>query len=221
MTALVVAVVLCVAGAWVLFASPWLRVADIRISGTDRTDVSVVRSLVEGAQGSAMAGVNTGRLAEQVGGLPLVQSVEVTRSWPSTLLVEVHEREAVAAVPSITGGVDLVDETGRILVHEDASPPGVPLVSVDVALAGPAALRAALDVNATLSHDVRLQVLSIMATSPDAVTLRMATGQLVVWGDSARPERKAEVLLRMLADPTARTAAVIDVSAPDVPATRQ
>ncbi len=39
-----------------------------------------------------------------------------------------------------------------------------------------------------------------------------------MWGDASRPERKAEVLVRMLADPTVAAAGSVDVSAPDAPA---
>jgi len=38
-----------------------------------------------------------------------------------------------------------------------------------------------------------------------------------VWGSAERPERKAEVLQRMLADPTVAAAAEVNVSAPDAP----
>jgi cell division protein FtsQ len=147
-----------------------------------------------------------------------VQSVDVVRSWPSTLVVPVHERQAVAAVPSTAGGVDLVDGDGTVLVHVANAPAGVPTLDVDVPTAGSAALQAAIAVNATLSTEVRSRVSSISATSPDAVSLQLTDGPRVVWGDDGRPERKAEVLLRLLQDPTASRGSVLDVSAPDAPA---
>lgn len=218
LTALVAAVVLAVLAGWVLLASPWLRVQDVRISGTERTELSAVQTLVDGERGAALAGVNTRSLAARVGALPLVASVDVRRVWPSTLDVVVHEREAVAAVPSVGGGFDLVDENAKVLVQADAAPAGVPTLAVDVAAAGAGALQAALDVNGTLPAELRSRVAQIAATGPDAVTLQLADGPRVVWGGAERPERKAEVLERLLADPSVASAATVDVSAPDAPA---
>jgi len=130
----------------------------------------------------------------------------------------VHEREAVAAVPSVEGGFDLVDDDARVLVQADAAPAGVPTLAVDVATAGVGALQAALDVNGALPDAVRSRVSQIAATGPDAVTLQLVDGPRVVWGSAERPERKAEVLQRMLADPVVAAAAEVNVSAPDAPA---
>ncbi|WP_170127087.1 cell division protein FtsQ/DivIB [Kineococcus rhizosphaerae] len=210
--------VLVAATGWLLLASPWLRVTTIRTSGLERTDSAAVQRVVDREEGVPLARVGTRSLASQLEALPLVESVDVSRSWPSTLVVSVHERQAVAAVPSTAGGVDLVDGHGNVLVHEDRAPSGVPTLDVDVASAGAAALQAAIAVNATLSTQVRAEVSSISATGPDAVTLHLAEGPTVVWGDDSRPERKAEVLVRMLADAQVASAKSLDVSAPDAPA---
>ncbi|WP_432496221.1 cell division protein FtsQ/DivIB [Kineococcus gypseus] len=218
--ALALAVVLAAAG-WVALASPWLRVQQVRVDGAGRTAPERVLALVDDARGEPLAALDTGDLARRMEGeLPLVASVEVVRAWPSTLRVRLHERQAVAAVPSTTGGVDLVDAEARVLQHADAAPAGVPLLSVDVERARPGALRAALAVNGSLPVSVRSRVAAITATSPDAVTLRLADGPVVVWGDAGRPERKAQVLLRLLEEPEVAGAEAVDVSAPDAPAVR-
>lgn len=217
-TAAVVVVLLAVAAGWVLLASPWLRVGDVRVEGTERVDPAAVQQIAESAEGVPLARVDSSGIADQLRAMPLVESVDITRSWPSTLVVTVHEREAVAAVPSTSGGVDLVDGDGTVLAHEDAAPQGVPVLSVNVSVAGDDALQAAIAVNASLSVEVRSRVSAIAATGPDAVTLQIIDGPLVVWGDDSRPERKAEVLLRLLVDPDVAAAETVDVSAPDAPA---
>ncbi|WP_432494206.1 cell division protein FtsQ/DivIB [Kineococcus auxinigenes] len=218
--ALVLAVLLA-ALLWVALASPWLRVQEVRVAGAGRTDPARVLALVGDARGDALAALDTGALTQRVeSALPLVESVDVQRSWPTALVVRLHERQAVAAVPSTSGGVDLVDAEGRVLQHADAAPAGVPLLSVDVDAARPGALRAALEVNGSLASGVRSRVVSITADSPDSVRLQLAEGPQVVWGDAGRPERKAQVLLRLLQEPEVAEAAVVDVSAPDAPAVR-
>lgn len=210
--------VVLVAAGWVLLASPWLRVEQVRTTGVERTDPAAVQRILAGVDGTPLARVDARSLSRRLTALPLVQSVDVSRSWPSTLVVAVHERQAVAAVPSTAGGVDLVDGDGNVLVHADTAPAGVPTLDVDVAKAGGAALQAAIAVNASLGDELRSKVASISATGQDAVTLRLTQGPTVVWGDAGRPERKAEVLVRMLADPTVAAAKAVDVSAPDAPA---
>ncbi|WP_432526100.1 cell division protein FtsQ/DivIB [Kineococcus mangrovi] len=210
--------VVLVAAGWVLLSSPWLRVEQVRTTGVARTDPAAVQRVLRGLEGTPLARVDVRSLSRSLTALPLVQSVDVSRSWPSTLVVRVHERQAVAAVPSTTGGVDLVDGEGNVLVHAAAAPAGVPTLDVDVARAGDGALRAAIAVNASISDALRREVASISATGPDGVVLHVADGPAVVWGDAGRPERKAEVLLRMLADPTVDSAQRVDVSAPDAPA---
>jgi len=216
--ALAVVVVAAVVLGWVLLASPWLRVDDVRITGTERTDLAAVQAIVDGERGRPLARVDVAALAGEVSALPLVASTDVVRSWPATLEVRVHEREAVAAVPVTAGGVDLVDDRGHVLVHAASAPPGVPLVSVDVDAAGPDSLLAALAVNGALPTALRARVAGISATSPAAVTLRLTDGPQVVWGGTDRPGRKAEVLQRLLADPEVAKAQRVDVSAPDAAA---
>jgi cell division protein FtsQ len=210
--------VVVVAVGWVFLASPWLRVEQVRTTGVARTDPAAVQRILQGVDGTPLARVDVRGLRRELTALPLVQSVDVSRSWPSTLVVAVHERQAVAAVPSTTGGVDLVDGAGNVLVHAPAAPAGVPTLDVDVAKAGAGALQAAIAVNASLGDQLRAQVASITATGEDGVTLRLTKGPAVVWGGPDRPERKVEVLLRMLADPTVAGAKSVDVSAPDAPA---
>ncbi|WP_369053525.1 cell division protein FtsQ/DivIB [Kineococcus terrestris] len=203
---------------WVLLGSPWLRVEQVRVTGTARTDVALVERIAQAQVGRPLAVVPASSLAAEVGALPLVESAQVRREWPGTLVVEVAERQAVAAVPSRDGGVDLVDGAGRVLVSEPVPPPGVPLVSVDVVTALPGSLQAALDVNASLPAAVRDRVADISARSPDEVLLRLREGPEVLWGGAERPERKAEVLQRMLQEEDIASTRRVDVSAPDVPA---
>ncbi len=220
LVAAVLAVVLA-ALAWLALGSPWLRVQQVRVSGAERTDPERVLALVGAQRGEPLAAVDTRELSQRVGqALPLVESVDVLRSWPSTLVVRLDERDAVAAVPSTSGGVDLVDADARVLQHAESAPAGVPLLSVDVDSARPGALRAALAVNGSLPAEVRSRVASITAESPDSVRLQLLEGPEVVWGDAGRPERKGQVLLRLLQEEEVARAALVDVSAPDAPAVR-
>ncbi|MFB9378893.1 cell division protein FtsQ/DivIB [Kineococcus gynurae] len=215
--ALAVLLLLGAAG-WLLLASPFLRVETVRVEGTRLTDPAQVQRLAEAALGRPMLTAGSGEGEREVEALPFVASVSVQRHWPHELIVRVEERVGVAAVPAASGGVDLVDASGVVRLHAETPPPGVPLLGVDVARAGVGALEAARQVNAALPPDLRARVAEITASSPDDVRLRLAEGPEVVWGGADRPERKVEVLQRLLADPDVAGAERIDVSAPDAPA---
>jgi cell division protein FtsQ len=163
-----------------------------------------------------MALMSPQAVARRVAAVPLVRSVRVVRSWPSTLTVVVTEREPIAAVPA-AGGVALVDDDGVVVQTAAGAPAGLPLLDVDLATAGAGALRAARAVAADIPASLRPGLRRIGATSPDDVTFTLADGTRVVWGSADDAARKAEALIavhpRSVPHPQE-----VDVSSPGTPA---
>jgi cell division protein FtsQ len=152
--------------------------------------------------------------------VPGVRSASVSVRWPRTLVVEIDERVAAAAVP-VDGGLRLVDEQGFDLGVVPAAPQGV--LRVVAADASGAAVRvegagvaAAVSVRAQLPAALGAEVTAVGATSADGVWFRLRDGATVVWGSAGRGADKADVLavLRSATPGAAR----YDVSAPDAPA---
>ncbi|GAB7191119.1 hypothetical protein NUM3379_18260 [Kineococcus sp. NUM-3379] len=218
LAAVLVLVVLGTAGAWAALTSPGLTVRQVRVTGVQRVAAADVTALAERRRGEQLARVDTGLLEREVRALPLVAEVDVRRQWPSTLVVEVSERQPVAAVPLGEGRYRVVDAEGTALLESQTVPPEVPLVEADVDSAGRPALQAVLAVLIGLPTDLRAQVESSGATSPDSVVLHLGGGTVVHWGSAERGARKAEVLSALLAEPAVRGAERLDVSAPDHPA---
>jgi cell division protein FtsQ len=220
--AVVLAVVLLVVvAAGASLYSPWTTVRRISVSGTHRIDPASVTGLLADQRGRPLLLVDTGALQARVRALRLVAGVSVQRQWPGGLLVVVRERQAVAAVPS-GAGVRLVDVDGVEVATAAKAPPGLPVVQVDLAKAGPGSLPAVLEVLKGLPPSLSTQVSAIGAGSPDSVWLTLVDGSRVLWGSSADTPNKAVVLSRL------RVAAQLagargrgrqyDVSAPDAPA---
>ena len=201
--------------AWVLLASPLLAVRTVEVTGTTRLPAAEVAALVEPARDVPLARVDAGELERQVGALPAVRSVDVSRGWPSTLRVRVVERLPIAAVPA-EGGVQLVDRDGVVVATATEPPADMPVVQVDVATAGSAAVREAAAVLNALPAELRLQVEQVSAATRDSVTLALRGGSQVLWGSADDSARKAAVLGVLLQRP----AEVYDVSAPETPVTR-
>ena len=202
-------------GAWLLLGTSVLGVRDVRVRGTGRLTPAQVLAAADVREGTPLARLDTAALAARVRGLPEVRAVEVHRSWPRTVTVVVQERNA-AAVRASGPGFLLVDRSGVTFVTVARRPARLPLVSAPVD-AGPAALRAAMDVLDALPRSLRPQVRQVRATSAEDVRVELTRGRTVTWGSTDRGRRKAAVLAALVSRP----ARVYDVSAPDAPTTRK
>jgi cell division protein FtsQ len=195
----------------VVWATPLLAVAEVRVTGTDLLSPAEVREAAGVPAGTPMARVRAAEVAGRVAGLAPVAAVEVHRSWPGTLVVEVTERTAVAVVA--TGGeFGLLDAGGMIFYTTPGQPPQLPLV--ELARPGPddPATGAALVVLEALTPELRSQLDLLSVAGPTRIRLELRSGHTVVWGDASDSEDKARVATALLD----HGAAVIDVSAPEV-----
>ncbi|MFP5347603.1 MAG: cell division protein FtsQ/DivIB [Actinomycetes bacterium] len=212
-----VAVAVLAALAWVVLASPLLVVRHVEVSGTNRLAPAEVRAAVAASEGRPLARVDVASLQRAVTRLHGVRSADVGRSWPSTLDVRVTERVPLAAVPVEGGGFQVVDSDGVVLESVAEQPEGLPRVEVDVAAAGARTVQEVVAVLHSLPPELRAHVATAGATSRDSVTLGLDNGATVLWGSGDESPRKAKILEALL--PT--KAKVFDVSAPDLPVTRQ
>jgi len=201
---------------WLVLGSPWLRVRDVRVSGTVRVDPQQIRALARADLGRPMALADPQRLAQDVAGIHVVKHVRVDRSYPDTLTVVVLERSPVAAVPSSGGGYSLVDAEGVLVESARAVPTGLPVMQVDLVHGGAPALRAALAVRASLPGTLSSQVRAMGADGADAVWLVLKDRSRVLWGGPEDAALKAAVLTAL----QGQKAKEYDVSAPNAPAIR-
>jgi cell division protein FtsQ len=99
-----------------LLHSPLMRVRDVVVEGnahTPRAGVLAAAGLL-GRPATLMIDAGSARERLAVEALPWVATVSFTRRWPWTIVVTVKERAPVAVVDA-TGGVDVVDRSGRVL----------------------------------------------------------------------------------------------------------
>ncbi len=199
---------------WVLLGSPWLRVTQVQVSGVSRIPTAEVLAAAAGQRGRPILLADTSAVAAQVRQDRRAVRVTVTRSWPSTLVVDVTERVPVAAVPS-GAAFRLVDVDGVTVQDGVPRPSDLPVLQVDLVTAGPKALSAALAVGQSLPQDLRSAVRQIGATSVDDVWLTLRSGAKVTWGDAGRTAEKVTVLQALrTAEPKARS---YDVQVPEHP----
>ena len=185
------------AAVWVLFGSPLLVVRSVSVSGTHLVSRSEVVAASGVQLGTPLIRVNAARAAARIAAIPQVRSAQVTRSWPNRLVIVVRERTPELALPAYGGGYDLVDADGVVLQRVARRPADLPLyptVAPEGALRGNPDLAAAAAVLGELPATLRHSVTSVSAPEADQVTLHLAGGITVLWGDTGRAAVKAREL---------------------------
>ena len=210
---LLLALVVVVMGVavWVVWFSSLLSVTEVRVLGAVDVSADSVRQAAAVPARIQLARVDAAGIAERVGAIPRVASVEVRRGWPDVLVVVVTERVPLAVTREGSAWTYL-DATGARFGTVNAVPHGMPLVSAVSATA----MDSALGVYAALPKALATRVATVAAKTRDDVVLTLADGTTVQWGNPDQSAHKAAVLLSLL---TVK-ATYYDVSAPDLPTTR-
>src|SRR5262249_41774211 len=126
-----VAAVAIVAGvAWALLGSRFLVVRSVEVTGAgpmvSRAEVLAAAHI---KLGLPLIRVNTSAVAHRVGGIRQVQSAQVSRNWPDTVVISVRLRIPLFAV-AVPGGYALVDAFGVDVRDSARRPAGLPLLSL-------------------------------------------------------------------------------------------
>ena len=195
--------------------SPLLALRTIRIEGTSKVSSTAVQSAVSGQLGTPLALIDQGKLRSELATFKLIRSYSTSIVPPHTLVIHVVEREAIGAVKH--GKMfDQVDAAGVVLARS-ATSAGLPVIDVRGAKPGSAAFQSVVRVLLAMPTSVSKLIQTVSASTMDDVSLTLAgTTNLVVWGSADQSDLKALDLSRLLAQPTCKAQAVIDVSAPSV-----
>jgi cell division protein FtsQ len=196
---------------WVVAGTPLLGVRSVEVVGATMVTPEQVRAAAGVPIGTPLVQVDLTEVAHRVDTLAPVRQAEVSRRWPSTLVVRVQERVPAATV-AVSGGYLVLDASGVVFRHDVTRPPEVPLLRV--ANPGPddAATRAALSVLPALTPQLRQRLRVLVAQAPTRISLELAEDRRIVWGDASDSAAKARVATSLLARP----GHVIDVSAAEV-----
>ncbi|MEU6646812.1 FtsQ-type POTRA domain-containing protein [Saccharomonospora sp. NPDC046836] len=205
--------VLTVAGLiYVLFFTSLLGVRAVEVIGARTIPADEIRTVAAVPDRRAMLQVDTDQIAERVATLPGVATVEVSRSWPSTIEIEVTERTPVGFYD--TGKALYLVDDGGVVYKEIAEPPaGLPELQLREVGPQDTATRAVTAVLTSLPKQLRDQVTVVRAQSAGSVEFTLTNGKVVRWGNAEQVERKAKVLAALMS----REGRVYDVSSPELP----
>jgi cell division protein FtsQ len=211
LVALGVVVGVLVVGYLVLFTSLF-GVRSVEVTGASSISADDVRAAAAIVPGTPLVRLDTDEVRARVARLPKVFSVEVSRSFPSTVEIAIVERAPVAFVAA-NDGAHLVDGTGLDYQVVKQAPAGLPKLTVPAAKPDDPATRAVVAILAAIPHQLRTQVVAVTAKTGGDVQLSLADGKLVKWGSPDDSARKAAVLAPLLTRP----GKVYDVTTADFP----
>jgi cell division protein FtsQ len=212
-----VAIAVLVALGWALLAGPLLAVRTVQVDGAGALPADLIRESAGVEVGLPLLRVDVDAAEERVRRLPQVASAEVARGWPSSVVITVVERVPVAIVGE-PGRRSLVDAEGVLFDSVTGSaPPGVVPLDVASPSSDDPATMAGLAAVSALPAEVRGDVVRAAATSAEDISLTLADGTTVRWGDAQRSTAKAAALaglLEQIGSGLLEPALTIDVSTP-------
>lgn len=156
--------------------------------------------------------LDTDEIARRVTGIPGVATVDVSRSWPSTVEIAVTERAPIGFTAA-TDGFHLVDADGVDYKTVQNKPEGMPELQLATMSADDAVTRSVVAVLDAVPQPLKGQITAVRAATPGGVEFTVADGKTVRWGDASQAERKARVLAVLMT----REGQTFDVISPELP----
>jgi cell division protein FtsQ len=196
--------------------SPVLVVRSVRVEGVPKRDVPNIVRMAAVPMGRPLAKVDTRAIAQRVIATAVLAKVNVSRSYPSTIVISASRRAPFLAVRNPQGQVQVVDSEGVAYATVSVAPRHVPLINTVENPSSMQSLRTAIAVLRALSSGQRGKVSQVTVLGPNMVTLNLGR-VLVRWGDGSEPELKVKVMTALLKQ---KGVGVIDVSAPQTPVMR-
>lgn len=196
--------------AWLVYGTPLFGVRHLVVRGNAVVSVEEVHAAAAVPDGTPLASVDLGAVQRRVAALTPVLTARATRDWPFTVVIDVTERTGVAALPQPDHTFKVIDAHG-VVFRSVPTDPGLP--ALRLAAPGPADVttRAALQVLAALSPELRGQLLALVADSPARIRLELRGNRKIIWGDATENDAKVVAATGLLRQP----GMVIDVSAPE------
>lgn len=199
--------------AWIVMFSSVLGVKRVGVNGANVVSVSDVRAAAGIAPDAPLATLNTDTVKRKVEAIPAVASASVSRSWPNSVVITIHERQPIALV-EFNGQQWAVDITGKPYLPESklgsTVAKGLLPLTVDKPGTGDLATRTAVKVIASLPAGLYKRVSSVSAKTGGDVTLKLDDDRSIIWGSDDKAKEKATMIDKLLE----HDGSVFDISSP-------
>lgn len=194
--AAIVAVIAVLAYLAVYFL-PVLAVRSVEVTGVPDEQQAEVIEQASVSKGTPLLQVDSRNVAQRVSVIPNVSEVRVVRAYPSTLRIEIVEREP-AVVVDIDGSPHIFDREGVDYDQSGNVPEGLLRAELsDVSLeVAPQAVRDIVEISealrtATMQAGAEQIATSVSSRSPQGYEVTLADGRVIEWGSVEKSAEKA------------------------------
>ena len=192
-------------GQWALHQS-FLSVQHVSLRGVHHESSAQVLAASGLERHPAMIDVSAGSIEKNLTRFAWIHSVSLSKHWPNTVVVTVHESVAVAVAFGPRHVLDYVDGQGRTLEYVDKSKSTWPYDGAG---------RSAALVASQLPVAFASQVDQITENAHGSVTLKMTTPVSFVLGPPTQLKAKFVAVASVIAHSTLGAGDVVNVTVPD------
>lgn len=205
------------AAQWVLHQS-YFRVQHVTIVGPRHESAAAVLAASGLGAHPPMIDVSSAAVRRNLSRFPWIDEVSVTKHWPNTVVVDVHEATAVAVAFDARHDLQYVSATGGDLGPAPLRA-NLPTLSYldpkDATWPFARAGRAGAYVASRLPRAFAAQVSSISVDAKGDVTLKLTTPVTFVLGPATQLHAKFVAIASVIAHSTLVPGDVVDVTVPD------
>lgn len=212
-----VVTLLALGAQWTLHQS-YFRVQHVTFVGLRHESAAAVLAASGLASHPAMIGVNGATIEKNLSSFTWISALQVTKHWPNSVVVSVHESAAVGVAFNAAHVLEFVDDAGRALgpAPRTANLPTLSyLHPTSTTWPFERAGRGAAYVASQLPRAFSSQVSVISEDAHGDVTLKMTTPVSFVLGPAQNLHAKFVAIASVIAHSTLVPGDVVDVSVPD------
>lgn len=196
--------------AWV---TPVVAVRDFEIQGNSIVNESDISDALETYRDRPLPQVNIANAEAIIDDIAAVEEVEITRSWPRTLTIELQERRPYLLVPEAEESYWVIDRNGVPYQHLEEPDPALMQVELESPGEDDRATQSVLTILESLPSDLHNQLEKVESPTASGIVLHLEDEKSIRWGDAAENEKKSQVALLLLSQDHEH----FDVSAPNAP----
>jgi len=220
-------VLLILVSGYILLKSPVFEVRKVMVRGNHFLNEDLVRSVADISPGINIFKADLEGVASNLKKVPMIRESSISRSLPSTVIIEIIERVPLGLLLTNDGLIE-VDEEGVYLTKGGAGTPGLPIITGvqgDMAGAGPGQvvraerLGEALIIISELPRDVTSNLSEVNLDKDGQVKLYTVEGIQCRFGLASEVREKGAILSQIITELRKQGARVnyIDLSCADQP----
>ena len=201
----------------VVLASPIVAVRTVRVEGAKYADAALVRSVAESLKGKSVLTVDTKTAQQRLEGDPWIESVRISTSLPSRVLIQINERTPAAWFLGVDNRARVIDPNGLVLSVVEGRPTQYMWIegtgpNLTPGASSTAAYRAAGQLAMSLPPELAPMVKHLGVAGSDQITMTLKTGTIINFGSPVDMRNKLVNVVVLLRRQDVNSIISIDVS---------